>query len=138
MIRVLIVDDSEFTRSVLHRLLEKLDEVEVIGQARDGHEAVELAEQLHPDIVTMDVQMPIMDGWDATQQISQLQNNPKVILLSGMWDESDFKLVSKVGAKGFVAKTDILEIRTAIRQVYTGASYYSESMQRMREPVRRR
>ena len=71
MIRILIVDDSAFMRKVITDLFNEAKDFEVVGTAKNGKEAVELVEKLNPDLVTMDVEMPVMNGLDALEQIMQ-------------------------------------------------------------------
>src|SRR5437660_8796719 len=106
--RVLIVDDSTFMRMVLRRIVEANHELAVIGEARNGREAVELARQLKPDIITMDVEMPELDGLAATQQIlAGPPPAPILIMVSGHTQhgtEATIKALS-LGAVDFVSKS---------------------------------
>jgi two-component system chemotaxis response regulator CheB len=78
-IRVLVAEDSFFARSVLVKILESDPQIKVVGVARNGQEAVDLVRSLHPDVVTMDIRMPVMDGFQATQLI--MAENPTPILV---------------------------------------------------------
>ncbi|MBI4671079.1 MAG: response regulator [Chloroflexi bacterium] len=82
MIRVLVVDDSPTTRQAIVAMLETDPEIQVIGQACDGLEAVALAAGLKPDVITMDIHMPNMDGYDATRQIMRMNPTPIVVVTS--------------------------------------------------------
>jgi two-component system chemotaxis response regulator CheB len=82
MIRVLVVDDSATAREAITAILKNAPEIEVVGQATDGVEAVEMAERLKPDVITMDISMPRMDGHEATQRIMALYPTPIVVVTS--------------------------------------------------------
>ena len=124
MIRVLLVDDHELFLEGLRGLLEKASEIEQVGAAHDGLEAVELVEQLKPDVVLMDMTMPRLNGIQATQQITGRFPGVKVVALS-MHDDKRFILESlKVGARGYVLKEcTSQELRTAISAVMAGQYY---------------
>jgi two-component system chemotaxis response regulator CheB len=83
-VRVLVVDDSPVARAVLRSILEKEDGIEVVGMARNGWEAVQMAERLHPDVITMDVRMPRMDGHEATQQIMAYNPTPILVITASL------------------------------------------------------
>lgn len=104
-IRVLVVDDSAFMRKVLQGLIASDPQMEVAGQAKDGHEAVLLADSLKPDVITMDINMPRMDGLQATELIMSKNPRPIVIVSSESREGADSTLRAlKLGAIEFVAK----------------------------------
>ena len=101
-IRILIVDDSEAILGFMWRALNSRQGIEVIGSASNGAEAVAISEDLHPDVVIMDVEMPIMDGLEATRRIKRSHPAISVVLVSGSVD----LLAASVsaGADGYIAK----------------------------------
>lgn len=104
-IRVLVVDDSAFMRKVLERLIASDPHMEVAGQAKDGHEAVLLADSLKPDVITMDINMPRMDGLQATELIMSKNPRPIVIVSSESREGADSTLRAlELGAIEFVSK----------------------------------
>lgn len=103
MIRVLIVDDAAFMRMVIRGLLEK-NGMEVVGEAENGAEGIKRYFELKPDIVTMDITMPEMDGIQALKAIRQQDPKAKVIMLSAMGQEAKVKEAVKSGAKSFIVK----------------------------------
>src|SRR5450432_4908469 len=103
--RVLIVDDSAFMRKVLESILNSDDQLQVVGQAKDGREAVTLAESLKPDLITMDINMPHVDGLQATAQIMTTNPRPIVIVSSESREGASSTLKAlELGAIEFVAK----------------------------------
>lgn len=104
MIRVLIVDDSPFFRKILKDILEKDEDIAVVGEAKNGKEALGQIALLRPDLVTLDIEMPVMDGIAALRQIIENYNIP-VVMLSGFSDESELTLKAlEIGAVDFIQK----------------------------------
>ena len=129
MLKVLIVDDHGIVRTGLKLLLDRFDDMEVVGEASDGREAVELAQKLEPNIVLMDVAMPNLNGLDATAQIVKDNDKVAVIILSMYADESYVVRALDAGAKGFLLKDHADEdIERAIRSVATGRPFFSPSI----------
>src|ERR1700688_3399966 len=103
--RVLIVDDSSFMRKVLETIFNADDQLQVVGHAKDGREAVALAESLKPDVITMDINMPHLDGLQATAQIMTSKPRPSVIVSSESREGAASTLKAlELGAIEFVAK----------------------------------
>ncbi|WPC44200.1 response regulator [Clostridium sp. JS66] len=103
MKKVLVVDDAAFMRMVLKTMLEK-NGFEVIGEAVNGQEAVSKYVTLRPDIVTMDITMPEMDGVEALTEIRKKDSSAKIIMISALGQESWVKKAVILGAKGFIVK----------------------------------
>src|ERR1700687_883355 len=105
-LRILIADDHEVVRHGLCRLLEARDGWEICGEAKDGREAVEMAKQLKPDVVILDVGMPNLNGLAATRQLTQHNPNQKVIVLTITDTDQVIRDALDAGARGFVLKSD--------------------------------
>ena len=133
MTTVLIVDDQELVRTGLRTILEHQEGIEVVGEAADGREAVDEARRLLPDVVLMDVQMPVMDGVDATRELTGAGDHggPRVLVLTTFdLDEYVYACI-RAGASGFLLK-DATPARlvTAIRAVAEGDSLFAPSVTR--------
>ena len=117
-IRVLIADDHRLFAQALEAILARDKRLEVVGDARDGREAVELAGELRPDVVLMDIAMPVMDGFQATREIRKLIPGACVLMLTGSNSRSDVDRARKAGAAGYVTKDRIAaELIDAIMEV---------------------
>jgi DNA-binding NarL/FixJ family response regulator len=129
--RVLIVDDDPLVRSALSLMLGGQPDVEVVGEAGDGQEGVERARALRPDVILMDIRMPVLNGLDATRQLHARPDPPRVIVLT-TFDADDHVLGAlAAGADGFLLKdTPPLEILDAIRKVAAGDPMLSPSVTR--------
>ncbi|MBA1334467.1 MAG: Chemotaxis regulator - transmits chemoreceptor signals to flagellar motor components CheY [Firmicutes bacterium] len=103
MTRLLIVDDAAFIRLQLRQMLER-NGFEVVGEAGNGREALKKIQELKPDIVTLDITMPEMDGIECVTQIQKLDNKPVVIMVSAMGQEPYVRTAIMNGAKGFIVK----------------------------------
>ncbi len=117
-IRVLIADDQRVVREGLALVLGLMPDVEVVGSARDGQEAVELARDARPDVVLMDMRMPRCDGQEAARQLRELAPDVKVIMLTTYADEESVLDALRAGARGYLTKdAGSAEIRVALQQV---------------------
>ncbi|MBA7667200.1 Oxygen regulatory protein NreC [subsurface metagenome] len=127
-IRVLIADDHTLVRDGIRSMLTLVANVEVVGEATNGREAVEKTKQLAPDVVLMDLAMPIMSGLDAIRRIRREFPGTKVLALT-QYDDSEYVVpVIEAGARGFVTKMAAFsELATAIQAVYNGDSFLSPS-----------
>ncbi|AFY44148.1 response regulator transcription factor [Nostoc sp. PCC 7107] len=121
MIRVLLVDDQNLIRQGLKELLKLEPDLEIVGEAENGAIAVDLAAKLQPDVVLMDIRMPIMDGVAATQAIHQNFGNIKILILTTFDDDEYVSAALQHGAMGYLLKdTPSEELAVAIRAVYKG------------------
>jgi DNA-binding NarL/FixJ family response regulator len=130
-IRVLVVDDEALLRTAFSSLIRAEDDLDVVGEAADGRQAVQLAARLLPDVVVMDVRMPVLDGIKATRQITsgQGRNVPRVLILTTFdLDEYVFEAL-RAGASGFALKSRPLEeLLAAIRTVAAGEALLAPSV----------
>jgi DNA-binding NarL/FixJ family response regulator len=128
-IRVLVVDDHALFRRGLEMVLEQEPDIEVVGEASDGAEAVERATDTTPDVVLMDVRMPRRGGIDACTAIKDAVPSTKIIMLTISDEEADLYDAIKAGAMGYLLKEiSIEEVASAIRAVHGGQSLISPSM----------
>jgi two-component system nitrate/nitrite response regulator NarL len=117
-IRVLIADDHRLFAETLEALLATEKRVKVVGAARDGKEAVRLTRKLRPDVILMDISMPVMDGFEATRRIRREREDACVLMLTGSNSRTDVDLARKAGAAGYVTKDRIAaELVDAIVEV---------------------
>jgi len=128
-IRVLIADDHTLMRQGLRFLLETRGNVEVVGEAQNGREAIQKAEALKPDVILMDIGMPVLNGIEATRQICQRVRGAKVLVLSTRVYEDYLSQILHAGACGYVLKdADTDELVRAIEEVFLGNSYLSPAL----------
>ena len=121
MIRILIVDDQNFTRKAIQAILDKEEGIEVIGQAANGIEALKFIKYNIPDIALVDLEMPEMNGYNLTYQIARNYQKTKVIILSVSDDRDSIDTAVKAGARGYLLKTTSgKEIADTIRYVQRG------------------
>jgi DNA-binding NarL/FixJ family response regulator len=117
-IRVLIADDHRLFAEALAAILAADDRIEVVGHAGDGKEAVQLTEKLAPDVVLMDISMPVLDGIEATAKIRAERPDTRVLVLTGSNARTDVDRARQAGAAGYVTKDRIAaELIDAIREV---------------------
>ncbi|MDA3147450.1 response regulator transcription factor [Leucobacter sp. UCMA 4100] len=121
MIRLLLVDDQELVRSGFRTILETEDDFEIVGEAVNGAEAVQLAAELKPDVVCMDVEMPVMNGIDAAKAIVSGETSPRVLILTTFGHEEYLFSALAAGVSGFLLKTARAEqFIDAVRTVAAG------------------
>jgi len=125
-IRVLVADDHALFRQALRAVLAEESDLELVGEAGDGEEAVAMAVDLAPDVVLMDVRMPKLAGIDAARQISASMPAAKIVMLTVSDEEGDLFEAIKAGASGYLLKeVDPTEIANAVRQIHAGHSLLS-------------
>ena len=128
-ITVLLADDNGVVRKEFKRILELEDDLEVIGEAKDGLQAVAMANKLRPALVLMDVTMPLLDGLRATCQILKAVPATKVLMLSAHSDEAYIVEAINSGAMGYLIKqTSADTVCHAIREVHKGKTFFSPSI----------
>ena len=128
-IRVLVVDDHAVLRQSLRYLLEAQPGIDVVGEAADGREAVDLAEKLQPDVVLMDTIMPGLNGIEATRQIRRRLPKTRVLMLTGYMEDEHVAGALKAGASGYVIKkSELDELLLGIQAVHPGNPYFSSSI----------
>lgn len=120
-IRVVLADDHPIVRDGLKKLLALEDDIQVIGEAADGRELVQVVQQMNPDVVVLDLRMPNMDGLATLQVFQQLELKPKIIVLTASEDKNEFVQAMKLGCSGIVLKQTAPElIVKSIRKVFAG------------------
>lgn len=131
-IRILLVDDHAILRDGLRALLEMEADMQVVGEAEDGRQAVKLAIELVPDVVLMDIVMPLLNGLEATCQIRRQCPEVKVLILSMYDNEEYIRLALARGAMGYILKDSASrELLDAIRAVYQGEAVLSPAITRL-------
>jgi len=129
MIKVVIVDDHDVVRFGIRRLLEDVQELEVIGECCNGEQAVQVAKTEKVDVFLMDIQMPGLGGVEATKIISELNVDAKIIVISGLNDDPLAISMLKSGARGYLSKgASVEEMVKAIREVVNNGRYISDEI----------
>jgi DNA-binding NarL/FixJ family response regulator len=127
--RILLADDHDVVRKGLTFLLERINQTEVVGEATDGHQAVELAEKLSPTIVIMDVAMPLLNGIDAASQIVKRRPETSIILLSMHADEDYVIRGLNAGVKGYILKESVeRDLPLALEAVSNHRHFFSSTI----------
>lgn len=130
-VKVLLVDDHTVVRQGIKALLAREPDIEVIGEADNGREALERLAELQPDVILMDISMPGLNGIEATRQMRQQYPNIKVVVLSMHTGEEYIFQVLRAGAVGYVLKqSDSMEVLAAIRAALSGGSFLSPPISR--------
>ena len=137
-IGVLLVDDHTVVRQGLRALIQSEQDIEVIGEAENGRQAVTLARKTPPDVVVMDVAMPLLNGLEATRQILKSLPSTKVLVLTSYSDDECVQQLMEAGASGYLIKqTAANDLLKAIREVQRGNAFFSPSIaKRLRDQCR--
>jgi len=131
-VRILLADDHTLVRQGLRKVLEDRPEWEVVAEASDGREAVRLAEQHHPDVAILDVAMPLLNGIEATRQITRRVPATRVLILSMHADEAYVTQILQAGATGYLLKESAdIDLMQAVSAVSAGKSFFSPAIARV-------
>jgi DNA-binding NarL/FixJ family response regulator len=138
-ITVLLAEDHLIVRQGLCALLDLEEQFAIVGEAQTGSDAVDLAKSLRPDVIVMDIAMPVMNGLEATRQILAAIPTAKVLILSGHTDDEYIERMTTAGARGFLEKqTSAQVLAEAVREVAKGNTFYSPGIaKRLREAAGR-
>jgi DNA-binding NarL/FixJ family response regulator len=137
-IRVVLADDHVVVRQGLRALLASEEDIEIVGEADNGRQAVQLAKKLMPDVMVMDIAMPVLNGLEATRQITHAVAETKVLVLSSYSDDSYVQQLTEAGAAGYLVKqTAGSELLKAIREARKGNAFFSPTIaKRLRDQCR--
>ena len=128
-ITVLLADDHPVVREGLRALLEREDDIAVIGEAHNGREAVQMTKKLMPAVVVMDIAMPLLNGVEATRQILEAIPSARIVILSANGDEEYVKKLIGLGAVGYLVKhTSALALSKAIRKANAGKTFFGPAI----------
>ncbi len=131
-VRILLADDHTLVRHGLRKVIEERADWEVVAEAGDGREAVRLAEQLHPDLAILDVAMPLLNGVEATRQITKRLPGTRVLVLSMYADEAYVTQMVQAGASGYLLKDSAdVDVMKAVDEAAAGRTYFSPSISRV-------
>jgi two-component system response regulator NreC len=131
-VRILLADDHTIVRQGLRKVIEERADWEVVAEAGDGREAVRLAEQLHPDLAILDVAMPLLNGIEATRQITKRLPRTRVLVLSMYADEAYVTQMVQAGASGYLLKDSAdVDLLKAVDETAAGRTYFSPSISRV-------
>ncbi|WP_219839147.1 response regulator transcription factor [Paenibacillus sp. R14(2021)] len=129
MMKVIVAEDQGMLRGALSALLDLEDDIEVIAQAENGRQALEVIEQLNPDICVMDIEMPHMSGLDVAERLKEMNHSCKVVVLTTFSRSGYFQRAMKAGVRGFLLKdSPIDELGAALRTVYKGGRSVSPEL----------
>lgn len=131
LINVLLAEDHTLFREGLRALLNAEADISVVGDASDGREAIELTYKLKPDVLVMDISMPVLNGLEAARQILEKKHSTKILILSAHSNDAYVEKVMTMGASGYLVKESaFLELSNAIRSVVEGKTCYSPALSR--------
>jgi DNA-binding NarL/FixJ family response regulator len=137
-IRILLADDHVVVRQGLRALLAAEDDIDILGEADNGRQAVQLVKKLLPDVVVMDIAMPVLNGLEATRQITRAVPTAKVLILSSYSDDEYISQLTEAGAAGYLVKqTAANDLLKAIREANKGNAFFSPAIaKRFRDQCR--
>ncbi len=128
-ITVLLADDHTVVRQGLRALLQAEEDIEIVGEAETGRHAIQMAKKLLPDVAVIDIAMPLLNGLEATRQITREIPSTKVLILSSYGDDEYVHQLSEAGATGYLVKqTAANDLLKAIREAYKGNTFFSPSI----------
>ena len=127
-IRILVVEDHEAFRSFLRATIQEDPELQIISEAPDGFEAIQRAEELQPDLVFLDIGLPVLNGIEVAKRIRKIAPNSAIIFLTQESSCAFLQEAFRLGAKAYVVKSDVSEILTATHIVLKGGRYLSSSL----------
>ncbi len=132
MISIILADDHHLVRHGIKSLLEKTNDIEIVGEAENGHEAVQLVEKLTPDVLVMDISMPRLNGIQAAEQIKNLGVKTQIVILSMHSDETLIRQALRYGVRGYLLKRSVMEeLLLAVRAAHRGEIYLSPAISEM-------
>src|SRR5208337_2609255 len=133
-ITILLAEDHTIVREGFRKMLELESDLQVVGEAQDGRQAVALVKKLRPAVVLMDIAMPLLNGLEATRQVLKAVPATKVVILSAHNDDAYVQSATESGAVGFLLKqTSAHDVCRAIREVQKGNTFFSPSISKRRE-----
>jgi len=132
-IRILVVDDFEPFRRFVRSTLQARSELQVVGEASDGLEAVQKAEELQPDLILLDIGLPSLNGFEAADRISKLVPTAMIVFVSQNNDADMLAAALNNGVKGYVLKIDAGELLSAVESVTRGEIFYSTGVEQAHE-----
>src|SRR5215216_1526195 len=137
-IKVLLADDHTVVRQGLRALLAAEEDIEIVGEAENGRQAIQLVKKLVPDVAVIDIAMPVLNGLEATRQITRTVSTTKVLILSSYSDDEYVQQLTEAGAAGYLIKqTAANELLKAIREAHKGNAYFSPAIaKRLRDQCR--
>lgn len=129
LIRVVLVDDQFDIHRIVKEIISTTDDIRLVGQCANGQEAIELCEYVEPDIVLMDVVMPMMDGIEATKALKDLEPDIKILVLSSYQDHENVYAMLQNGAVGYITKSSLAEdLAATIRAAHHGKLVFSSEV----------
>ncbi len=127
--KIVIVDDHNLFRNGLKFIINEMENIEVVAEASNGKEFLELLEVIHPDLVLMDISMPVMNGVEATRIALEKKPDLNILVLSMFGEDAYYNTMIELGVKGFILKdADNEELKNGIRYILRGGTYFSQEL----------